>query len=101
MGVVSDLPEMPVGVGEIAVITAPKGLGSRLQDACSGNLRLGEYRIDLGLACDILRRSRHCRPTARQRSRPRSAPSGPIEKALALRRGRSSPRPDFPKPKFS
>src|SRR5262249_59014505 len=35
LGVKGKLPEMPVGVGEITVIAAPKGLGRLLQDFCA------------------------------------------------------------------
>ena len=46
---------MPIRVGEVAVIAAPERLGSPLQDLCAGGFRPCHYRIDLTLACDILR----------------------------------------------
>src|SRR5262249_17128443 len=55
MRVEGDLPEMSVWVGEIAVIAAPKRPGRLLQDLRAGSFGPCQYRIDLGLACDILR----------------------------------------------
>jgi hypothetical protein len=46
---------MSIRVGEVAVIATPKRLGSPLQDMCAGGFGRCHYRIDLGLACDILR----------------------------------------------
>src|SRR5688572_20761010 len=55
MRVEGDLPEVTVAVGEIAVIAAPKRLGTPLQNARTCGVRLRQHGIDLSLACDILR----------------------------------------------
>ena len=55
MRVEGDFPEISIRIGEVAVIATPKRLGSPLQDMCAGGFGRCHYRIDLGLACDILR----------------------------------------------
>ena len=86
MRVEGDLPNMPVRVGEIAVIAAREGRGWLLQDARTRQSALASISIDLVFACDILcnddaaiavpQHPRHC-ASSRCASRPHSASTTP------------------------
>lgn len=48
VGVIGNLPEMAIRVLEVAGVTAPEDFLRRLDDNCSGSLRLSHNRIYLG-----------------------------------------------------
>ncbi len=54
LGIPDDLPEMPIGILEIAGIAAIEGLLGGLDDLCSGGTGLRHHDVDLGFFGDVV-----------------------------------------------
>src|SRR5690606_17219588 len=53
-GIPGDLPEVAVGIGEVAGVAAPESVLARLDDTAARRLGLGQHGVDLGLLARVV-----------------------------------------------